>query len=167
MKDFLMGLSEFGPLIDIISCVFTVLALVFTLYFWLLDNLNEEETKFVEGKGELLQSLNECLETVRSSEKTDTEKLEKVREVNGKLEVVLNYRFWGRSTKKEEYGRIAGFCQDSRYLISTMRRLEDGTQSGTGSLVGVAKLTEEQMDDIWTDYKKGLAYIIDFMENWH
>ena len=59
MKDFLVGLSELGPLIDIISCVFTVLALIFTLYFWLLDNLNEEETKFVEGKGELLKTLNE------------------------------------------------------------------------------------------------------------
>ena len=173
MKDFLVGLSELGPLIDIISCVFTVLALIFTLYFWLLDNLNEEETKFVEGKGELLKTLNECLETVRSSEKTDKEKREKVREANGKLEVVLNYRFWGRSAKKEEYSRISEFCQDSRYLISTMRRLEDanslqdGTPSEAGSLVGVGALSEEQMNDIWTDYKKGLAYIIDFIENWH
>ena len=166
MKEFLAGLSELGPLIDIISCVFTVLALVFTLYFWLLDNLNEEETKFIEGKGKLINSLNKCLNTICSKEKADKDKLEAVRDANSKLEVVLNYRFWGRSTKKEEYSRISEFCQDSRYLISTMRRLQDGTQSETGSLVGIGSLSDEQMTDIWTDYQKGLAYIIDFMENW-
>ena len=173
MKEFLVSMSEFGPLIDIISCVFTVLALVFTLYFWLLDNLNEEETKFVEGKDKLLNSLYRCLKIIRSSKKTDKEKVEEVRRVNGQLEVVLNYRFWGRSTKKEEYSRISEFCQDSRYLISTMRRQQDahrpsdGMNNGVQSLVGVGKLSDEQMSDIWTDYKKGLAYIIDFIENWH
>ena len=163
MTEFLDSLSSYGPIIDIVSCVFTVLALVFTLYFWLLDNLNEEETKFLEGKGELLRALKDCRDELK---KDGTDWIEKIQEVTAKLEVVLNYRFWARSSKKEEYNRAYSFYQDSRYLISTLRRNDDKA-GGQDSIVAVSGLSDKQIDDIKTDYRTGLNYIIDFIENWY
>ena len=163
MTEFLDSLSSYGPIIDIVSCVFTVLALVFTLYFWLLDNLNEEETKFLEGKGELLRTLKTCRDVLKED---GTEWIDKIQEVTAKLEVVLNYRFWARSSKKEEYNRAYSFYQDSRYLISTLRRNDDGA-GGQDSIVAVNGLSDKQIDDIKTDYRTGLNYIIDFIENWY
>ena len=162
MIEFLDRISAYGPIIDIVSCVFTVLALVFTLYFWLLDKLNEEETKFFEGKGELLNSLRDCRDVLG---KDGTEWIDKIQEVTARLEVVFNYRFWARSAKKEEYSKAYSFYQDSRYLISTLRR--NGEDTGQGSIVGVGNLSEEQIGDIKKDYRTGLNYIIDFIENWH
>ncbi|MBQ5342726.1 MAG: hypothetical protein J6Z24_04615 [Oscillospiraceae bacterium] len=163
MTEFLDRLSSYGPILDIVSCVFTVLALVFTLYFWLLDNLNEEETKFLEGKGELLNTLKECRDKLKED---GTDWIEKIQEVTAKLEVVLNYRFWARSSRKEEYDRAYSFYQDSRYLISTLRRSGDKA-GGQDSIVAVSGLSDKQIDDIKTDYRTGLNYIIDFIENWY
>ena len=163
MTEFLDRLSSYGPILDIVSCVFTVLALVFTLYFWLLDNLNEEETKFLEGKGELLRTLKECRDKLKED---GTDWIEKIQEVTTKLEVVLNYRFWARSSRKEEYNRAYSFYQDSRYLISTLRRNDDKA-GGQDSIVAVSGLSDKQIDDIKTDYRTGLNYIIDFIENWY
>ena len=165
MTDFLDRLSAYGPILDIVSCVFTVLALVFTLYFWLLDNLNEEETKFLEGKGELLASLRDCRDELDKKE-DESKWFEKIQEVTAKLEVVLNYRFWARSSRKEEYNRAYSFYQDSRYLISTLRRNDDKA-GGQDSIVAVSGLSDEQIGDIKKDYKTGLNYIIDFIENWY
>ena len=163
MTEFLDRLSSYGPILDIVSCVFTVLALVFTLYFWLLDNLNEEETKFLEGKGELLRTLKDCRDKLKED---GTDWIEKIQEVTAKLEVVLNYRFWARSSRKEEYNRAYSFYQDSRYLISTLRRNDDKA-GGQDSIVAVSGLSDKQIDDIKTDYRTGLNYIIDFIENWY
>ncbi len=162
MGAFISAILKNGNLIDIVSCVFTVLALVFTLYFWLLDHLSEDETKFIEGKPETLAALNACLDTIDHSE--DPQKiLDAVWDVNKRMEVILNYRFWARSKQKEEYNRINGFYRDSRYLISTLRRSQEKRED---SLVGLGALNAAEIRDIRTDYRKVLYYIIEFIENW-
>ncbi|MBQ5341810.1 MAG: hypothetical protein J6W57_07405, partial [Oscillospiraceae bacterium] len=110
------------------------------------------------------ESLRGCRDEL-DSKKPDSDWFKRIQDVTAQLEVVLNYRFWARSAKKEEYDRIYSFYQDSRYLISTLRR--NGEDTGQGSIVGVGNLSEEQIGDIKKDYKTGLNYIIDFIENWH
>ena len=167
MDAFANWLSNYDALIDIIACVFTVLALVFTLYFWLLDHLSEDESKFIEGKESFLQELKECLKTISDNREPEV-LLPIVQNVNNKLEVILNYRFWPRSRQKEDYKKINEFYMDSKYLISTIRRyVEAQNQTGEeASLVGINKLKKEDLDDIQSDYRNGLLFIIDFIESW-
>lgn len=178
MHHIIQTLSSYDALIDIISCVFTVLALVFTLYFWLLDHLSEDESKFIEGKEKFLKELKECLDTI-SDNKDPEVLLPIVQKVNNKLEVILNYRFWVRSKKKEDYKKINVFYADSKYLISTIRRYveakeDQGSNAAvesremeSGSLVRIPVLGEEDLEDIQSDYRNGLMYIIDFIESWN
>ena len=165
MSEFLSRLAE--DYLNVISCVFTVLALVFTLYFWLLDKLSEDENEFIKGKKELLDILNGCLEKIPDDVDLVTLR-DKVKEVNDKLEVVVNYRFWARSTVSDDYQKIQRFYQDSRYLLSTVRRAieTDKAVQTDSSLVSIAELESEEKKDILTDYRRGLRYIIDFVENW-
>ncbi|MBE5826408.1 MAG: hypothetical protein E7307_07190 [Butyrivibrio sp.] len=167
MHTIIQTLSSYDALIDIISCVFTVLALVFTLYFWLLDHLSEDESKFIEGKEEFLNELRECLKTIDNNDEPKA-LLTNVQKVNNKLEVILNYRFWVRSKKKDDYKKINVFYADSKYLISTIRRYVEAQESKAGgdSLVGIPALGKEDLDDIQSDYRNGLMYIIDFIESW-
>ncbi|MCR5155875.1 MAG: hypothetical protein K6C96_04260 [Butyrivibrio sp.] len=168
MRTIIQTLSSYDALIDIISCVFTVLALVFTLYFWLLDHLSEDESKFIEGKEEFLNELRECLKTINNNGEPKA-LLPIVQKVNNKLEVILNYRFWVRSKKKEDYKKINVFYADSKYLISTIRRYVEAQEAkaGSDSLVGIPALGKEDLDDIQSDYRNGLMYIIDFIESWN
>ncbi len=178
MAELFEGLAKYEAVIDIVSCVFTVLALVFSLYLWLLDHLSEDEYKFIEGKEEFVESLNKCLKTIDGSQDSQDNEdrdiqdarsplkdlLENLEEVNSKLEVILNYRFWARSKRKEEYNKISRFHFDTRYLISTLRRsMEPNIRY---SLLNMPELKQEEIDDIKVDYKKGLYYIIDFLEHW-
>ena len=168
MHHIIQTLSSYDALIDIISCVFTVLALVFTLYFWLLDHLSEDESKFIEGKEEFLNELRECLKTINNNGEPKA-LLPIVQKVNNKLEVILNYRFWVRSKKKEDYKKINVFYADSKYLISTIRRYVEAqeAEADSDSLVGIPALGKEDLDDIQSDYRNGLMYIIDFIESWN
>ena len=170
MEGFLEGLTKPEAIIDIVSCAVTVLALVFSLYLWLLDHLSEDEYKFIEGKEKFVESLNNCLKTIdKDQHGLDSVSplknlLDNLQEVNDKLEVILSYRFWARSKRKEEYNKISQFHFDTRYLISTLRRsLETDKKE---SLLTMPELRQEEIDDIKVDYKKGLYYIIDFLENW-
>ncbi len=164
---FLQWLSEYDSVVDIVSCVLSVLALVFTLYLWLVDHLSDDEARFIEGKDKFLQSLNESLEVIRTN--TDPKVLlEHVERVNLQLELILNYRFWARSPKIDDYRKINEFYVDTKYLISTIRRFNEAQtiKAGEESLVSIQVLPEEELADIQTDYRKGLTYIIDFLENW-
>lgn len=167
MAAFLAQIFENGNLIDIISCVFTVMALVFTLYFWLLDHLSEDENKFLEGKSATRETLRSCLEAIR--EPCGPEELQgAVETVNRELEIVMNYRFWARSRQRPEYEKINEFYQDSRYLLSSLRRYADSRRDPreAGSLVSVPSLDAAELEDIRSDYHAGLTYILEFVENW-
>lgn len=170
MLSFFKALSEYDAIIDIVSCVFTVLALIFTLYFWLLDHLGEDEAKFIEGKEKFLKSLYKCLRVMDDlHSNSDLQPLLKTLiKVNNKLEVILNYRFWARSKKKEEYKKINQFHYDTRYLISTLQRAMEAQNAPIvdGSLINMPELEPNEIEDIKADYRKGLYYIIDFLENW-
>ena len=175
MAAFFAKILDNGNLIDIISCVFTVMALVFTLYFWLLDHLSEDESKFIEGKSETLAVLNKSLKTTEdlmNSKEFSEDDFDRMRQaiedVNKKLEIVLNYRFWARSRQKEEYAKVSEFYRDSRYLISTIRRCQEspGQKNDQTSIVGIQTLDPDQVADIRSDYLKGLYFVIEFIENW-
>ena len=158
---------ENGNLVDIISCIFTIMALVFTLYFWLLDHLSEDETSFIKGRMNTLAILNASLNVIKDSSDPD-QLLQAVSDVNKELEVILNYRFWARSKQKDEVGKINEFYSDSRYLVSTIRRHQDAqkTPEAGRSLVGIPSLEPEELEDIRSDYQNGLSYVIEFIENW-
>ncbi len=156
---------------NLLSCVFTVLALVFTLYLWLLDHLNGEEAKFLEGKGELLKFLKAHLDTIKNAggptDKQLSVLLDNMVEISNRLEIVMDYRFWERGKQQEEFRKIKWFFQDSKYLISTIQRCNEVQDSSQGrSLVSIPALNERELEDIRSDYMKGLAYTIVFFENW-
>lgn len=154
-------------LAEIISCVFTILALVFTLYFWLLDQISDDESKFIEGKESFLKDLNSSMEIIKSNRDPEA-LLQMVQNVNNKLEVILNYKFWAHGKKKEDYKKITEFYADSKYLISTIRRYVEHKNGGSSkSLVGIEELKQDALEDIQSDYGNGLMFIIDFIENWN
>ena len=174
-------------MVDIISCVFTVIALAFTLYLWLLDHLSEDESKFIENKAKILDALKASLSDILSREEREQLRasipvpetagseslnakmlLTAVQKVNDQLEVVLNYRFWARSRQRAEYEQIRAFYRDSRYLVSMLRRYEEsGTlESARDSLISINAMDGELLEDIRTDYRDGLAFIVEFIENW-
>lgn len=164
MTESFAGLFQGGSMADLISCVVTVLALAFTLYFWLLDHLSEDESKFIEGRKKTLASLKKSYDSIKTSPVAANTLLEAVQNVNRRLEVVLNYRFWGRSRQREDYEKVNVFFQDSRFLISTLRRSMEWQDT---SLVGIPALDDRMLEDIRADYADGLAYVIEFLNNWN
>ena len=172
MLDFITKMIDNGNLIDIISCVFTVAALIFTLYFWLLDHVSEEETEFLKKKPGLLGTLNKSLNKIKEIEhskkdaKVDSRTLlNAISEVNKQMEIVLNYRFWTRGKYKDAYLRVNNFYKDSKYAVSTIQRSLDETDNGK-SLVSIADLGKDELEDIRSGYQRGLSYTIEFIENW-
>ncbi len=173
MAEFLFKIIDNGNLIDIISCVFTVLALMFTLYFWLLDQLSEEESKFIENKASLLKSLNKNLALLSPTNQdvpSAQDMLYVAESVNEQLEVVLNYRFWSRGKQRDEFAKVYDFFRDSRYLVSTLQRVKEqngGRETAEKeSLVAISALKPRELSDIRAEYQKGLSYTIEFFENW-
>ena len=167
MGNYTGGLLNGDTLINVISCVFTVAALIFTLYFWLLDHLSSDESTFISKRTKTLKKLRECLETI-SSEQIDPVTLrDTIKNVSSQMEVVLNYRFWGRSKLREEYLKINEFNRDSRYLVSALNRsIENESASGDRKSLVAIDLNPEQIEDIRTDYYDGLLFIIEFIETW-
>ena len=164
MATFLDFLTKYD-ILNIISCVFTVVALVFTLYLWLLDKISDDEAKFIEGKADLLEKLNRYLEYVDTVSDKE-ELLMTVQGVNNELEVILKYRFWVRSKQKEKYKEITDFYHDSKYLISTILRYMEYEKDEKlkQTLVWIPKMDDDEMKDIRDAYQKGLFFIKDFVE---
>ena len=136
--------------------------------FWLLDKLSEDESKFIEGKKDLLGTLNDCLKKTDGDPELKTLR-DCIQGVNEKLEVVVNYRFWTRSSVNNDYQKIQRFYQDSRYLLSTIRRAIESSEPEhqDKSLAAITGLEPVEKEDILVDYRRGLKYIIDYVENWH
>ncbi len=176
MLDFIVKMIDNGNLIDIISCVFTVAALIFTLYFWMLDHLSEEESEFIKSKSGVLDTLIDKrakikeLESIQPDDEEDTKTLlAAIDDVNKEMEVILSYRFWARGKQKDEYLKVNDFYRDSKYAVSTIRRSLDNKEPSSEndrSLVSIAPLRKEELDDIISDYQKGLSFTIEFIENW-
>lgn len=166
MQSVFQAIASYDNMIELISCVFGILALAFTLYFWLLDHLSEDESKFIEGKKDYLKNLKDYLYAIGSVDEQSL--LSMVEDVNGSLEVILNYRFWVHGRHKDEHKKLTEFYQDSKYLISTIRRDLDaqGRPEAGKSLVSIPPLDDKEIEDIKANYKNGLIYIIHFIENW-
>ena len=176
MLDFFVKIIDNGNLIDIISCVFTVAALIFTLYFWLLDHLNDEESEFLKAKSGILDQLDSSLKKIKDpgcimkdGNNDPGVLLDEIEDVNKQMEVVLSYRFWTRGKQKETFLKVNDFFRDSKYAVSTIRRsLEHKELSSTGdeSLVSITPLGKDELEDIRSDYQKGLSFTIEFIKNW-
>ena len=176
MLDFITKMIDNGNLIDIISCVFTVAALIFTLYFWMLDHLSEEESEFIKSKSGILDTLTDKLvkikelRSIQPDDEEDTKTLlAAIADVNKQMEVILSYRFWARGKQKDAYLKVNDFYRDSKYAVSTIRRSLDNKENDIAderSLVSIQPLCKEELDDIISDYQKGLSFTIEFIENW-
>ena len=162
-----MLLLGVDTIIDIASCFFTVLALVFTLHLWLTDHLNEDETKFLESKEELLKLLKDSRKCIQNLNVVDDSFLEEVRKVNYHLEIMINYRFWMHEKDREGINRIKTFYRDSKYLMSTIRRNEEPFDGeNPHSVLTIEELNASEIDVIKKNYSEGLNYTIGFIENW-
>ena len=175
VADSVLKMIDIENLIDIISCVFTVGALVFTLYFWLLDHLNEEESEFIKNKYDVLKVLKKSYNTIKypdcvliNGEADCTVLLRAIYDASKQMEIILSYRFWARSKYKDTYLRVNNFYRDSKYTISTIRRSIEKDVSFTDekSLVYIGNLSLDEIEDIRSDYEMGLSYTIEFIENW-
>lgn len=169
-------------IINIVSCIFTIAALVFTMYLWLLEQLSGEETRFVEGKAGYISALKGSKSKIKeyeikfdngseqdSSDFTAEDKdIEAIRdiidEVNGQLEIIVNYRFWNRNAHKKDFERIKKFYGDSKYLTSTITRYIEPYDDNT--LIEIGRFDLQTIKEIIRQYIKGLDFIIIFLEDW-
>ncbi|MBQ6603425.1 MAG: hypothetical protein IJH99_08510 [Eubacterium sp.] len=163
MQKLLELITDYNFWISFISVFLTILALAYTLYYWLLDHISDDENDFIKEKGKLLSDLKEYARTAETDEPDVF--LANVEDVTGRLEVILNYRFWSRSRKQAEHRKLSAFYEDSRYLISTVHRSLEADGAGP-SLVAVGPLTDGEWKEIRDKYRYGLWYMIEFVENW-
>lgn len=163
MANIITKMIENGNLINIVSCVFTVLALVFTVYLWLLDHLSEDEAKYIKEKPILLRALKECQDILENSDSLE-KTLEAIYDINRRMEVILNYRFWIRSKQKEEYDKIIEYHRDCRYMISTIQRSMETDE--TDSLLRIKPLDKPKLEELLSDYRGELSYIIELVQDY-
>lgn len=171
-----MTKEDISLLVDIISCLFTVIPLGITFRFWLLDHLLEDEMEFLEKKGECIADIDACIEELdrlpvgpyaaedRSEARYFDRLLQLMQQVERRLEVIVNYRFWGRKGYREEFKRIRDFYSDNKYLISTVARYSE--TDGMNSLVSVSSLEEEDKRSLFEEYRKGLVFVKVFIKEW-
>ena len=162
--------------IDIISCVFTIVALIFTLYLWLLDQLSGEESQFIEHKSQYIKDLKEYKDhisdiqtksipeyQISESPENDRKKLyddlldkfhENVENVNNLLSVIVSYRFWTRNAQKTDFEKIQDFLADSRYLSSTIMRCREGDDDDSLIEIKPDDLSAQRNDSAPTEPSK-------------
>ena len=164
-------------IINIVTCIFTIAALVFTMYLWLLEQLSGEETRFVEGKAGYIRALKgskgkiddfkKKFEKENDSALAEDKDIEEIRdiidEVNGQLEIIVNYRFWNRNAHKKDFEKIKKFYTDSKYLTSTITRY---TEEDDNTLIEIGRFDLQTIKEIIRQYIKGLDFIIIFLEDW-
>ena len=159
--------TDYNFWISFISVFLTILALAYTLYYWLLDHVNGDETTFISNKEALLTDIRDCLDTMKDNPEPE-KALPGMEHLTAEIELLLNYRFWGYNKRAAEYRRINTFYQDSRYLLSSLRRSLETKEAGAkeASLVAVDRLSDGEWTEICADYRKGLWYLAEFVENW-
>ena len=165
MQKLIEILTDYNFWISFISVFLTILALAYTLYYWLLDHLSDDEAEFIKGREGFASDIKDALDSMKPEVSCLETFLPKAEHMTGKLEEILNYRFWARSRKAAEYRKLDAFCKDSRYFISTIRRSMENP-SEPDSLVAIRPLKEEEWDEIREEYSYGLWYLLEFVENW-
>ena len=156
-----------SSILEIISCLFTVLALIFSLYLWMLDKMNDDKSAFIDKKKEYLNFIIDKKEELQKNISVKN-MLKSIQELNAELEIILNYRFWERSNKRQDYIKIKNFFIDNKYLISNIKRYieEKECKPRKGSLISIFDF-EEEINNIKKDYNNVLSYILLFLENWN
>lgn len=160
--------------VDIIAGVFSVVALIFTLYLWSLDHLSEDESKFIENKRENVRKLTEIASRIAQPGIMYMELEDLVTQVNDILCVLVNYRFWVNTENGSFCEKMRSFYEDSRYFISELHRIgevydrkQNRTMEGHPSVVSIGSDDDDErklLIDMKNKYVKTLWEIIDFLE---
>ena len=166
-KPLLLQLDN-GNLVSIISCFFTVMALVFAVYLWLLDHLSEDEANFIKRRATTVKVLNNSMAEAIILKSSDDLKT-MIEKVNNQLEIVLNYRFWEFGKHRDDYYKVRKFYRDSRYLLSSLcRYIEDrNSAEGKDSIVSIPALSDEEFAEIKKNYLDGLSLIAELIQTWY
>ncbi|MCR4928545.1 MAG: hypothetical protein K5988_00955 [Lachnospiraceae bacterium] len=157
-KSILEFLNNNAIFIDIISCVFTVIALVFTLYLWLLDQ-RDDEKDYVENKREYIQKLDAIINNIddRSNPAGIVEQMGKADSV---IEEVISYRFWANTPHYKIIKEMEEFHKNSKYYISALKRISEQLEEQSIFYIDV-----NQKLELRNRYIKKLSYFINFLKN--
>ena len=68
MQKLLELITDYNFWISFISVFLTILALAYTLYYWLLDHISDDENDFIKEKGKLLSDLKKYARTAETDE---------------------------------------------------------------------------------------------------
>lgn len=178
MSCILIVSSGFGYTIEFISCIATIIALIFTLYLWLLDKIGDDRAEYLKVRRQFIADLNNGIIRLRNLNKTNTvpqrnnshaykQILSTIEDMNDELGKILSYRFWERNAQSDDYNKITDFHSGSRYLISTLKRYDNSLKnSGTSdTIVGIQPLSPQEIDDMISDYITGLEFILEFVDD--
>ena len=163
-------------IIDIVACISAVIALFYTLYFWLLDHTIDDVSKFIGSKRVFLAVFRDSKKRLQSliiltnSSNIILENeleilLEVAENVHEQLAIILNYRSWMFSKQLEAYSMMKILYCDIGYLTSTLRRSKE--QISKESLINIPALGDEDLEHIRNNLLYELDYIIEFVDSWN
>lgn len=113
------GISE---ITSIVSCLFTVLALCFTLYFWTIDNRNDDEISFFEKKRTYIQDLLMLSSKIKECNKATEDMAMLISDANDILQIIMHYRFWSNRKENDMVAIIQKLYEDGYYFVSEIER---------------------------------------------
>ncbi|MBO4653360.1 MAG: hypothetical protein IKI15_11735 [Lachnospiraceae bacterium] len=166
-----------SSILEIVSCVFTVVALLFSLYMWLIDRNDEDNMEFYKKKKKYLETLYKDREIIEVIDETANEKKElsekmqdtwdtsvAIDEINNTLRIITAFRFWGRSRWYDRFPELQKLFSDSIVLSSQLKRC---CEEKTESLVGIRfhEFYGNQLPKLRKDYLEKLDSAIVFLEH--
>jgi hypothetical protein len=153
--------------LEIVSCVFTVVALLFSLYMWLIDRNDEDNMEFYQHKKEYLETLTTQRELIANADNADKKKAagdiaQSIDEINTTLRIITAFRFWGRSRWYDRFPELQKLFSDSVVLSSQLKR---SREEKTESLVGIQfhGFYEDRFPELKANYLKRLDSAIVFL----
>ena len=156
-----------SSILEIVSCVFTVVALLFSLYMWLIDRNDEDNMEFYQHKKEYLETLTTQRELIANADNADKKNAagdiaQSIYEINTTLRIITAFRFWGRSRWYDRFPELQKLFSDSVVLSSQLKR---SREEKTESLVGIQfhGFYEDRFPELKANYLKRLDSAIVFL----
>lgn len=157
-KSILEFLNNNAIFIDIISCFFTVIALVFTLYLWLLDQ-RDDEKDYVENKSKYIKQLEATINTIDNKSNAGFI-VEQMCKADSVIEEVISYRFWANTPHYRIIKDMEEFHKNSKYYISAIKRIDVHFEQESIFYIDI-----NQKLELKSRYIKKLSYFINFLKN--
>ena len=150
-----------SSILEIVSCVFTVVALLFSLYMWLIDRNDEDNMEFYQNKKDYLDTLEHYRDVIVQTDDADKKKeaseiAEAIDEINTTLRIITAFRFWGRSRWYDRFPELQKLFSDSIVLSSQLKRSSEEIQE---SLVGIR--FRMYYDELFPELKKNYLERLD------